>query len=128
MELAQRYASGAPARVHDIAAAESIPSGFLVQLLQPLKRAGIVESIRGAGGGYRLARSPQQITLADILLALDPTVGADSQHCAGQSASADVLHAVWHDLTRRQYEHLSGITLAELVARRDAQAQAMYYI
>lgn len=70
IELSSRYNSP-PVQIRDIAAVREIPQHYLEQLLVTLRRAGIVESFRGARGGYALARPPSQISVADVLTALD---------------------------------------------------------
>ena len=71
MELAANYADPQPVRVKAIADAHGIPQRFLVQILLQLKGAGLVASIRGAAGGYQLARSPESISLAEVLNTID---------------------------------------------------------
>src|SRR5262249_20895060 len=72
LELAANFAEPQPVRVKAIADAHGIPLRFLVQILLQLKTAGLVASVRGAAGGYQLARRPADITLADIIGAIDP--------------------------------------------------------
>ena len=67
LELAKEYDSGEPVQLRRIAAEHGIPARFLVQILLQLKGASLVASTRGAAGGYRLARPPQEITLADVI-------------------------------------------------------------
>ena len=74
LELAKEYDSGEPLQLRCIAAEHGIPARFLVQILLQLKGASLVASTRGAAGGYRLARPPQEITLAEVI---DVTEGDD---------------------------------------------------
>src|SRR5438874_4775947 len=67
MELAANYRAGQPTRIKAIAEAHGINSGFLIQILLQMKSAGLVASVRGASGGYQLARPPEDISLADVL-------------------------------------------------------------
>ena len=80
LRLAQSYREQQPVHVKAIAEAHGISQQFLVQILLQLKAAGLVESIRGAAGGYQLARAPAQVRLADVINAIDqpppPTPGA----------------------------------------------------
>jgi Rrf2 family protein len=69
--LASRPGGAPPARIREIAEAESIPETYLVQILQRLKAAGLVRSVRGSAGGYRLARPPGEICIAEILDAVE---------------------------------------------------------
>src|SRR5438046_3206042 len=71
LELAANFRKPQPARIKDIAEAQGVPARFLVQILIQLKTAGLVGSVRGASGGYQLTRSPDKITLADIVNAVD---------------------------------------------------------
>src|SRR5258708_29558323 len=71
LELAASYSEAQPVRIKAIADAQGIPQRFLVQILLQLKTAGLVASVRGAAGGYQLARSPQSISLAAIINAID---------------------------------------------------------
>ena len=75
LELAARHVRGEPVRIREIAAAHAIPSRFLVQILLQLKSAGIVQSIRGAAGGYQLAREPDDITLLAARFGPEPEPG-----------------------------------------------------
>src|SRR5436190_20497153 len=72
LELASRHAEPKPVRLADLAGKHGISDRFLVQILLDLKRAGLVDSRRGAAGGYALARNPDEITLYDILQVIDP--------------------------------------------------------
>src|SRR5437764_2395382 len=71
IELAANYAEPQPVRIKAIADAQDIPQRFLVQILLQLKTAGLVASVRGAAGGYQLARAPDSISLADVIAAID---------------------------------------------------------
>src|SRR5581483_178249 len=71
LELALNYRDPQPVRIKSIADAQGIPQRFLVQILLQLKTAGLVASVRGAAGGYQLARPPHAITLAEIIAAID---------------------------------------------------------
>ena len=70
IELGYNYNSG-PIQIRDIALAHNIPQHYLEQLLVSMKKAGLVESIRGAHGGYTLARHPTEISIMDVLTSLD---------------------------------------------------------
>src|SRR5881398_1674979 len=71
LELAANYQEPQPVRIKAIADAQDIPQRFLVQILLQLKTAGLVASVRGASGGYQLARPPERISLAAIINAID---------------------------------------------------------
>src|SRR5688500_14875650 len=72
LELAARHADPRPVRLADIAEKHGISDRFLVQILLDLKRAGLVDSTRGAAGGHALARAPDEVSLADIIRVVDP--------------------------------------------------------
>ena len=105
-----------PTSVKEIAERTDLPQPYLEQILLAVKGAGLVRSKRGVGGGYVLARPPAEITLADIIAAVEgplTTVMDEHDHCEGHC----VLQEVWvwvSDDTRRMLE---GVTLAELVDR-----------
>ncbi len=121
-----------PTRVHEIGERQNVPTRYLEQIFQRLRRAGLVDSKRGPGGGYALARPPGDISLADILVALEGSVLAPSD--AG--SETDVQPAfVWELLEARVSEVLRGISVADLcrdAAQRGVQRAetqpAMYHI
>ncbi|MCH8048115.1 MAG: Rrf2 family transcriptional regulator [Planctomycetes bacterium] len=128
LELASRYDADEPARNCQIAAAHDIPSRFLVQILLQLKSAGLVISTRGASGGYRLARPPQEITLGEVMgviggSGLTLTIDSDDD-----SATAKVLCETWSEIHNMQQDMLDSTTLADLVQRAKGYAEHMYYI
>lgn len=127
LELAQHFEGQHPLQVRRIAEEHGIPSPFLVQILQDLKRAGLVTSTRGASGGYRLARAPQEVTLAEVLEVVEGT--QEPTTCASDSSPlAPVLLDVCHELSAARQQHLAGITLADLISRATVQAGPMWYI
>ena len=125
IELALRHASRDPVRLREIVDAHHIPSQFLVQILLQLKSAGLVESLRGAAGGYRLARPPQEISLADIV---DVIEGASAAGADRHSAAGRTLAETWRSLWNSQHEWLAQVTLSDLVERVRDSADKMYYI
>ncbi len=127
LELAQHFESGEPVRGRRIAEQHGIPSPFLVQILQELKRAGLVSSTRGAAGGYRLNRPPQEVTLADVLEVVEGNT--EPATCASASSPlAPVLLEVCQELTAARRARLSEISLASLVDQATAKAGPMWYI
>jgi Rrf2 family protein len=126
LELATNYAEPQPVRVKAIADAHDIPLRFLVQILLQLKTASLVASVRGAAGGYQLARSPSEITLADIIGAIDAEQpGRPAGHGAA-SAARRAIHSVWHEIQTEEHRILEQLTLAELV-RRTQESNAVTY-
>ena len=126
LELAASYASGQPVRIRNIAQRHGVPSRFLVQILLRLKGAGLVASTRGAAGGYRLNRPPEQITLGAILAAIEGQEELTSG-AADSSPFSQVLQAVWSEADQAQRDVLAGVTLDALVQRADID-EPMYYI
>src|SRR5262245_33748673 len=101
LELAARYGEQQPVKIGAIAESQGISGRFLVQILLQLKTAGLVTSIRGAFGGYQLARSPESITLAGIVNAIDERTvmpsGALSNE-AKRTPTVEVLLGVWQEI------------------------------
>ncbi len=127
LELAQQFDAQQPVQVRRIAEGHGIPSPFLVQILQDLKRAGLVTSTRGAAGGYRLSRSPLEITLADVLQVVEGN-STPTTCTSGTSPLAPVLLDVCDEISTARNNRLAAITLAELVARATVEAGPMWYI
>jgi Rrf2 family protein len=120
-----------PVSLRSICAEQGVPSRFLVHILLQLKRAGIVKSTRGAGGGYLLARPADAITLLDIYQAIEgpsessaPVTAA----LAGKSRGAAALNRAWEAACRARGETLANVTVADLVARTLGVGDTMYYI
>jgi Rrf2 family iron-sulfur cluster assembly transcriptional regulator len=111
-----------PTSVRDIAERTGLPQPYLEQILLALKGAGLVRSKRGVGGGYVLAREPAEITLGQIVSAVDgPIVAGDfgepHQNGACDHEGQCVLLAVWSDVGQRMRDHLDSFTLADMVSR-----------
>lgn len=120
LSLVLHEASG-PTSVRDIAERTGLPQPYLEQILLALKGAGLVRSKRGVGGGYVLAKEPDQVTLADIVSAVDGPIQAGdfAQPHTGGACDHEgqcVLLAVWHDAGERMRRHLEAHTLADLAA------------
>jgi Rrf2 family protein len=128
LELATRYDSGEPVRIREIADAHGIPSRFLVQILLQLKSAGLVNSTRGASGGYQLARPPGEISLSDVMSVVDSQSGAIRSYTEVPTATSRVLLHRWQEVARQERDMLNEITFAELVGQLKEQGEGMYYI
>jgi Rrf2 family protein len=127
LQLAQEHAVGEPVQAPRIAERQGIPSTFLVQILHDLKCAGLVTSTRGAAGGYRLSRSPGEITLADVVDVFE-TTGEPAECAAASSPLAPAMLEVCCDLVRTRREQLQAITLADLAERAAVGATSMWVI
>ncbi|MGW3458182.1 RrF2 family transcriptional regulator [Streptomyces olivaceoviridis] len=118
LELAVRQGNG-PVKAEEIAAVQEIPHKFLEGILGDLRRAGIVDSRRGGGGGYRLAREAASITVADVIRAVDgPIVSVRGERPTGLSYSgtAQPLLPLWIALRANVRRILEGVTVADLAA------------
>ena len=125
LELAARHDNPKPARLADVADKHGIPPRFLVQILLDLKRAGLVASTRGAAGGYMLARSPDEITLFDILHVIDPPEQPVRQDDKLQpTVYVHNVRAVWDRMVEAQQSILRQTTLIELLQ----QSQGLQYV
>ena len=122
LDLALRQHKG-PVTLAGISERQDISLSYLEQLFGKLRRAELVESIRGPGGGYCLARQPAAITVADIIIAVDEPL--DATQCGGREDCHDsrrcMTHDLWIDLNRTIYAYLEGITLGSLMDRQRAQ-------
>lgn len=127
LQLAEDHASDRPAPLKSLSARQAIPEGFLVQILQDLRRAGLVCSTRGAAGGYRLARAPEEVSLAEVIAAIEG-VDAISSLADRASVLAETLHGVCDELRREQQQRLEATSLAELVEQATAASEPMWYI
>jgi Rrf2 family cysteine metabolism transcriptional repressor len=130
LELARCRGAADPVRLRSISQGQGVPEKFLVQILLQLKAAGLVTSTRGAAGGYRLARPPEEITLADIRGAIegDGDAAPATAELARRSRAAAALAAAWDDAARAETDALRGVSLADLLDRCRPVADAMYYI
>jgi Rrf2 family protein len=127
LELAANYAAPQPLRVKAIADGQGISQRFLVQILLQLKTAGLVASVRGASGGYQLTRPPSQVSLADVIAAVDGEQAARPAH-AGDTPAARAVQSVWKEIQAEEQRILEDVTLAELVRRAQESAALSYQI
>ncbi|NNG12018.1 MAG: Rrf2 family transcriptional regulator [Halobacteria archaeon] len=112
MELALRQDKG-PVTLADISAQQSISISYLEQLFARLRQNGLVTGMRGPGGGYSLARSANEITIANILNAVDDMVKRQEMTSAETEIPGSLM--MWQRLSNQVYDYLDGITLAEAV-------------
>ena len=116
-----------PTSVRDIADRTALPQPYLEQILLALKGAGLVRSKRGVGGGYVLAREPEDIMLSDIVSAVDGPItvgdfGAPHQDGACDHEGQCVLLEIWDQAGTHMREHLDGYSLAGIAAIAQGQA------
>jgi Rrf2 family protein len=131
-DLAQRYGEG-PIQSDEIATRQGIPVNYLNQLLITMRRAGLIESLRGPQGGHMLARSPETISLLDLLIALEgPLLPADSARddlAPTAPDDHDLVDETWAGLRGRIEAILAETTLDDLCQRkRQRSGGVMYYI
>ena len=125
LDLALHQGQG-PITLADIAQRQGISLSYLEQLFARLRRRALVASVRGPGGGYSLGRDASQISVAEVITAVDESV--DATRCGGahncQNNQRCLTHDLWHDLSRRIYDYLSQISLRDLVDRVASQEGA----
>ncbi|MCP5182709.1 MAG: Rrf2 family transcriptional regulator [Pseudomonadales bacterium] len=116
------HGDAAPVSVVDVAQRQGIPGPYLEQLFARLRRSGLIESVRGPGGGYRLGRAMDDVSIADIINAVGE--GVDATRCQGAADCREgaqcLTHDLWSALSRQIDEFLRGVTLAGLVRQRAA--------
>jgi len=122
VDLAMRQTRG-PVTLAAISGRQHISLSYLEQLFGKLRRRKLVSSVRGPGGGYRLALPMQSITVADIVIAVDEPL--DATQCGGKENCADdkrcMTHELWATLNKKMHEYLSSVSLADLVAQQAAR-------
>jgi len=107
-----------PVTLAGISERQEISLSYLEQLFSRLRRNGLVKSVRGPGGGYRIAKPLDSISVSDIITAVDEQI--DATQCGGNENCHDehrcMTHDLWASLNVKILEYLSGVSLAELVA------------
>jgi len=118
VDLASRQSNG-PVTLAGIAERQRISLSYLEQLFGKLRRHDLISSVRGPGGGYRLAQDMDKITVADIITAVDEPL--DATQCGGKKNCRNqdrcLTHDLWTNLNLRMYEYLASVSLRELVNR-----------
>ena len=129
IEIAAKYGTGGVTQVAEIAARQTIPDRYLEQMLTSLRRGGILHSIRGPKGGYRLAKPPAAISVADVVACLE---GSTQETSEGRRKTPEF--AVLHDLDQRlevaRQSLLQSTTLETLIEQRNRKTgdSTMYFI
>ena len=134
-DLAQRYGEG-PVSLKSVADRQDLSEHYLEQLFASLRKAGLVKSVRGAQGGYTLARDPAEIKVGDIIRVLEgpivpvECVSADPEQC--MKAEFCITRSVWEKVRVSIEEVLDSITLADMCKDAEESRQnrnfSMYYI
>jgi Rrf2 family protein len=125
LRLARAVEDGHSLTIPEIAAAEGMSPPYVAKVLAVLRQAGLIESVRGRAGGYRLAGSPADFTLGAVLLVLGEPLFDDPRYCQQHAGSetnglcvhhgACTLRALWHTLEQWMRQTLDRITLADLL-------------
>ncbi|WP_341665320.1 Fe-S cluster assembly transcriptional regulator IscR [Vibrio sp.] len=110
-----------PVPLADISERQGISLSYLEQLFSKLRKAGLVASVRGPGGGYRLGTDANAIAIGTVIAAVDESVDATKCHGRGdcQGGTRCLTHTLWHDLSSRISDFLNNITLGELMIDND---------
>lgn len=120
--------------IHEIASRQSIPQRYLEQVLLQLKRAGLLTSKRGAAGGYHVTKSPDDITVGEVLRAVEGATPPFDFARPGRPRASDYandLAELWEDLSKAVSQVIDRMTFGELAARaaqRRSAARPMYHI
>ncbi len=116
-----------PVTLAGISQRQSISLSYLEQLFGRLRRHTLVESVRGPGGGYTLARSLDKMSVADIIKAVDEPL--DATQCGGKENCKDeqrcMTHDLWATLNDKMYEYLHSVKLSDLVAQQASRPETV---
>ncbi len=129
IDLALRQDNG-PVTLAGISQRQDISLSYLEQLFGKLRRHEIVESVRGPGGGYHLARKAQNVTVADIIIAVDEPLDATQCGSKGNCHGSDhdngihcMTHDLWANLNAKMVDYLDSVSLQDLVNQQKQNAQ-----
>jgi Rrf2 family iron-sulfur cluster assembly transcriptional regulator len=126
IDVAMQGARG-PVTLAGVSARQKISLSYLEQLFGKLRRHGLVESVRGPGGGYNLGRAAGTMSVADIILAVDEPI--DATQCGGKENCDDdkrcMTHELWANLNSHIFAYLRSVTLEHLVQQQDKRAVAV---
>ena len=120
LALAKRRGSARPTKIEQIASEQNIPKQFLVHILLQLKRDGILGSTRGVGGGYYMSKDPSEVTVGDIVRAVEPTLSSPQTRSSGRRGSGEsneVLFALWKEVEKQAVSAIDRVTIDELTDR-----------
>jgi Rrf2 family iron-sulfur cluster assembly transcriptional regulator len=116
-----------PVTLAGVSERQKISLSYLEQLFGKLRRHGLVESVRGPGGGYHLARPANSVSVADVIVAVDEPI--DATKCGGKENCHDdkrcMTHELWANLNTHIFAYLRSVTLEQLVRQQDKQAVAV---
>lgn len=122
VDLAMRHGKG-PVTLAGISERQDISLSYLEQLFGKLRRHSLVDSVRGPGGGYTLAKPLDMVSVADIIRAVDEPM--DATQCGGKENCRDehrcMTHDLWVSLNEKIYEYLDSVTLGDLVEKQQVK-------
>jgi len=122
VDLAMRHGDG-PVTLSEISQRQKISLSYLEQLFGKLRRRELVDSVRGPGGGYCLARDMAHVAVSDIILAVDEPI--DATQCGGKENCRDdekcITHDLWANLNAHIFDYLGAVTLKQLVDEQKAK-------
>src|SRR3990170_6488065 len=128
VDLALRQTRG-PVTLAAISERQHISLSYLEQLFGKLRRRKLVSSVRGPGGGYNLAQPAAEVSVADIVTAVDEPL--DATQCGGKENCADdkrcMTHDLWATLNTKMHEYLSSVSLADLVDHQSGRHVAVLH-
>lgn len=122
-QLARCHDGRTLTRLEDLAQREAVSANFLVQILNDLRRAGLIDSKRGSSGGYLLSRPADSITLRQVVEAVDPSLLQVSVAALGECGPG--VKSAWERVSARLHQALEDVTLNQLAAE---QSEPMFYI
>lgn len=121
LELAQQFGQG-PVQSHDIATRQDVPEPYLNQLLTQLRKAGLIVSRRGPGGGHSLARPASDITVAELIIALEGSLWPVDEGTDQRRPTCYALRELWQELGQQTEQILRSYSLAHLLEREHRRA------
>ena len=126
IDVAMHNAEG-PVTLAGVADRQKISLSYLEQLFGKLRRSGLVDSVRGPGGGYNLARPAAEVSIAEIVKAVDEPL--DATQCGGKENCHDdrrcMTHDLWATLNEKMHEYLSSVSLGDLIAHQAGKPVAV---
>ena len=119
LELSKLSTEGEPVKLGLLAEKSSVPLKYLEQIFARLRKASIINSVRGQAGGYIFAKDPAQISIAEIILAAEDDLHVtgckpNSEHGCLKKTSKCLAHSLWEEVSNRIYDYLNEVTLTQL--------------
>ncbi|MDX1669755.1 MAG: Fe-S cluster assembly transcriptional regulator IscR [Limnobacter sp.] len=128
LDLASQQVDG-PVSLAAISERQKISLSYLEQLFSKLRKRKLVDSVRGPGGGYRIAKPLEQVSVADVIIAVDEPL--DATQCGGKENCTDegqcMTHDLWSNLNQRMLDYLNSVTLHSLVQKNQRTEQKVEF-